>query len=116
MIKIDNVIIEFIKIIGDKTRLEILSCLEDGQEHSVTEFQDIMKKNQSTISQQLKVLFNANLVDVRNEGRQRLYKIRDKGIYKIISLINTYLININKKKMEEQMQDIIDKDILDALL
>jgi ArsR family transcriptional regulator len=67
---------DFGKIIADDTRNEIMDCLCCVW-LNVTEVVERMggKVNQPTVSHHLKVLEDANLVLVRQEGRQRFYTL-----------------------------------------
>ncbi|MFW5895589.1 MAG: ArsR/SmtB family transcription factor [archaeon] len=103
---------EFLKVLADTTRLEILNLLKDGKERIVTTIHESLNKSQSSISQQLKKLENANLLDVRKESRKKYYKIKDPQIYRILNLLSSYMSNINKDKIEE----LADIDIVDTLL
>ncbi len=68
--------VEFAKILADDTRQEIMKCLCCVW-LSVNEVVDKMdgRVNQPTVSHHLKVLADANLVSVRQEGRQRFYTL-----------------------------------------
>lgn len=103
---------DFLKILADPTRLDILKLLKDGKERIVTTIHESLGKSQSSISQQLKRLENANLLEVRKESRKKYYKIKDPQIFQILNLLNSYMSNLNKDKIEE----LADLDIVDTLL
>lgn len=115
MIEITENLTEFLKILADKTRLEILEFLRDIGEKSASEIENNLKKSQSTISQQLKILVKAKLIDVRRESRNKFYKIRDSDIFKILDNVNDFIFNMDKKEFEEKMKEYSEKDILDTL-
>lgn len=102
---------EFIKILSDPSRLDILDALKEGSEMSASEIENAIGKSQSSTSQQLKNLVNANVLNVRRESRNRYYKIRDPQIFNILIEITIYLSNINQDKIEE----LSDVDISDTL-
>ncbi|MFO8017770.1 MAG: metalloregulator ArsR/SmtB family transcription factor [Promethearchaeia archaeon] len=102
---------EFLKVLGDTTRLDILNLLKDGKERIVTTIHKSLNKSQSSISQQLKKLENANLLEVRKESRKKYYKIKDPQIYRILNLLSSYMSNLNTDKIEE----LTDIDIEDTL-
>lgn len=102
---------EFIKILSDPSRLDILDALKEGSEMSASEIEHAIGKSQSSTSQQLKNLVNANVLNVRRESRNRYYKIRDPQIFNILIEITIYLSNINQDKIEE----LSDVDISDTL-
>ncbi len=64
--------------LGDPTRRGVLELLRDG-EHSVRELTDATEVSQPAVSQHLKVLREAGLVDVRPVGARRLYRVRPDG-------------------------------------
>lgn len=73
--------ITFAKAIADETRQEImkrLCCVW----LSVNDIVDTLdgKVNQPTVSHHLKILADANLVQVRQEGRQRFYTLNQEQL------------------------------------
>ena len=78
---------------------------------SANEIENAIGKSQSSTSQQLKHLVNANILTVRRESRNKYYKIRDPQIFSIITEITIFLSNINQDKIEE----LSDTDISDTL-
>jgi len=78
-------IADFFKVFGDPTRLKILFLLERG-ERGVNSISEELCMQQSTISQQLKLLRARRLVRFRKDGRNVLYRLSDKHIHDILSL------------------------------
>jgi len=116
-------IVEFVKVLADSTRLRIIELLRDS-ERSAYDLQTILKKSQSTISQQLKILNTANIITFRKEKKTflneqgqsfsrivKMYSIRNPQIFTVLATINSFLSDLNKEKIE----DISSKDILDVL-
>ena len=71
----------FAKAVGDATRQEIMKhlCCEWLSVNEVVErLQD--RVNQPTVSHHLKVLAEAGLVDVRQDGRQRFYTLNQEQV------------------------------------
>ncbi len=64
--------------LGDPTRRAVLELLRDG-ERSVRDLTDHTDVSQPAVSQHLRVLRDAGLVDVRPAGTRRLYRIRPDG-------------------------------------
>ncbi len=64
--------------LGDPTRRVVLELLRDG-ERSVREITDHTEVSQPAVSQHLRVLREAGLVDVRPAGTRRLYRVRPDG-------------------------------------
>lgn len=61
----------FFKALGEPTRLRIVRLLAE-QELCVCELEEIMEMSQPRISQHLKVLKHAGLVNERREGQKRM--------------------------------------------
>ena len=78
-------IADFFKVFGDSTRLKILFLLEHG-ELPVNSIASALGMQQSTISQQLKLLRASRLVAHRKEGRSIFYRLNDDHIVKILSM------------------------------
>jgi DNA-binding transcriptional ArsR family regulator len=78
-------IADFFKVFGDPTRLKILFLLEGG-ERGVSSISEALGMQQSTISQQLKLLRASRLVRFRKEGRAVLYRLDDEHIHDILAL------------------------------
>ena len=102
--------IEFLKILADPTRLEILDLLKDSQKSS-SEIQKTLSRSQSTISKHLNILIDNNLIDFEKKNYIKYYKIKNANIFNLISNINSIVANINKEKFK----DIRDVDIYDTL-
>ncbi|RFU94186.1 ArsR family transcriptional regulator [Sphaerochaeta halotolerans] len=78
-------IADFFKVFGDPTRLKILFLLEQG-ERGVNAISEELKMQQSTISQQLKLLRARRLVRFRKDGRNVLYRLNDEHIHDILAM------------------------------
>ncbi len=103
--------IKLMKALGDKTRLEIIEFLKSGKEHSATEIQQVLDKEQSAISQKLKILVEANILTEKRDGRKKLYKIRDPQIFTVLKAIDIFISDRKK----EQVDEITDSDIFNTL-
>lgn len=75
---------EMFKLFADYTRLRII-CELLKKELCVCEICDILDLNQSTVSHQLQLLRNSNLVKYRREGKHIYYSLQDEHIETIIS-------------------------------
>lgn len=76
---------DFFKVFGDSTRIRIMCALFE-QELSVCCIADIVGMEQSTVSHQLRVLRQENLVKVRRDGKQSYYSLEDEHIQKIFEM------------------------------
>ncbi|APT72617.1 ArsR family transcriptional regulator [Thermosipho affectus] len=74
---------EFFKVLSDQTRLKILLALSE-KECNVTELQKITNSTQSTVSHQLRILRQTNLVRYKKIGRNVYYRLYDEHIVVII--------------------------------
>ena len=101
---------KFLRIISDPKRLEIILLLKDGEKNSA-EIQEAIDKPQPTVSQHLKILRNNNLIVTEKKDRIKYYSIKDKFIFKIISSVQSYLINLN----EDQIKALEKSSIMDTL-
>jgi DNA-binding transcriptional ArsR family regulator len=70
--------------LGDETRRGILEALSE-RERSVTELVPMFGISQPAVSQHLRVLRDAGLVDVRAEAQRRYYRVRPEG-FRVIEL------------------------------
>lgn len=86
---------DFFKALAHPARLVILEHLRSG-EKSVTDLQTRLAMDQSSVSQQLAVLRNRQIVDMRKEGTIAYYSVRDPLIFELLdvarSIFNQHLI------------------------
>ena len=76
---------ETFKVFGDLTRLKILQALF-RRELCVCDLTAVLEANQSTISHQLRILRQNNLVKFRKEGKMAYYSLADDHVEKIIEM------------------------------
>lgn len=74
----------FYYIFSDPTRILIIAALRVS-ELCVTDLCEILMLNQTTISHQLKILRDSNIVDYRRYGKILFYKVIDKNALDIIN-------------------------------
>lgn len=74
---------DLFKIFGDLTRIRILFALSSS-ELCVCAICELLDKEQSAVSHQLKVLKNANLITNRREGKTVFYRLADEHVRTII--------------------------------
>ncbi len=102
--------IEFLKVLADSTRLEILDQLKNS-EKTAKEIKEKLNRSQSTISKHLNLLIDNNLIDFEKKDNIKFYKIKNSNIFTLLSNINSTVANINSEKLK----DLIDVDIIDTL-
>ena len=78
--------VDVFKALGDPTRLKILECIKNG-EKCICEVIPYTGKSQPNVSQHLKVLKNAGIVDEHKEGTRIMINVSNKEIYKIIDKV-----------------------------
>ena len=83
--KISQAIADAFKVFGDKTRVNILFCLQD-EEMCVDDIATALSMEQSAISHQLRILKDARLVKVRKEGRFSYYSLEDEHVSTILKM------------------------------
>lgn len=74
---------DFFNVFGDLTRIKIISLLSI-REMSVGQLTELMNANQSTISHQLKVLKDNNIVAFRREKKKLIYFINNRYVEEIM--------------------------------
>ena len=106
---------DFLKVICDPTRLEILELLKNGEKTS-EEIQEALNKTQSTISLQLKKLTDENLITFEKKKEEKVgmnyYRVKYDYIFKILSYIQSFVITLQKDKVEK----LLELDKYDTLL
>ena len=97
---------EFFKALGHAARLVILEQLRTGQK-SVNELQAVLGIDQSSVSQQLAVLRNKNIVESRKEGTTVYYTVRDPMIFQLLDIARAIFNNhlIDTQAMLQQLTD-----------
>ena len=100
MSELKKEIIEFLKVLADQTRLEILDLLYQENKTS-SEIQSALNKSQSTISQHLKVLTSKNLIIFERINNLKYYKIKNLEIFKLLVDIKDFVTKINQEKLKD---------------
>ncbi len=75
--------------VGNPTRRAVLRLLRHG-ERTVREMTDALPVTQSAVSQHLRVLQDAGLVDVRAEGWRRLYRVDLDGMAEVRAWVDSF--------------------------
>ncbi len=74
--------VRLFKIFSDQTRLRMIALLIEG-EFCVQEISETLHMSQSSISHQLKLLRDQNIVEARREGKNIFYSLKDDHIKEI---------------------------------
>jgi DNA-binding transcriptional ArsR family regulator len=67
-------------VLADSTRRDIVDLLRSGSEMSVGQLVESLGITQPTVSKHLKVLRDAGIVVVREEGQHRYYRFDEKSL------------------------------------
>lgn len=76
----------FLQALANQDRL-LLLCALSQQEYSVGELEQQLGILQPTLSQQLTVLRNEGLVEVRKQGRYNYYRVADQRVQAVLALL-----------------------------
>ena len=99
----------FLKILSDPYSIEIIRLLKNNELIS-KDIQDTLKISQSYTSQELKTLKQSGIINVRKDGNIKYYYIANKSIYKVLSTMNSYILELHKEKFQRMVKsDNLDK-------
>ncbi|SHF43285.1 DNA-binding transcriptional regulator, ArsR family [Seinonella peptonophila] len=84
--------------LSDPRRLQIVMSLNDHTEQNCAVFYDLMPK--STLTHHLKVLREAGVAQVRIDGTQHFYSLREKDLEELFPGLLTSILNLNKELIE----------------
>lgn len=79
--------IKLLNALGDETRIKIVQFLMNGEQCACSIY-PVVKRAQSTVSQHLKVLEEAGVLESRREGINIWYKIKSKEAEQILKILN----------------------------
>jgi DNA-binding transcriptional ArsR family regulator len=74
------------KALAHPERLKIIDFLKGGP-RCVCELNDKTKFSQSNLSQHLKILRDAGIVDFEKEGNKVIYYVKDPRVFKILEIL-----------------------------
>lgn len=80
--------IKILSALSDPIRLELLEYLAEG-ERCVCEIIPAFQRSQSTISKHLNILYEADILERKIDGKRTLYRIRDAQVLDIIRLVDS---------------------------
>lgn len=81
--------VDIFKALADPTRLKILECIRKG-EKCICEIIPYTGKSQPNVSQHLKVLKNAGIIDERRDGTRIIIKVSKNDIYTIVDKVKDF--------------------------
>jgi DNA-binding transcriptional ArsR family regulator len=92
--------------VAEPRRRQILDVLAGG-ERPVNDLVSLLGVGQPQVSKHLRVLREVGLVDVRDEGRQRMYRLNGRSLRPIHDWIKTYERTWNERY--EAMDKLLDE-------
>lgn len=90
---------ELFKVMGDSTRIRIISLLMQGEKCVLHIAQDL-SMNQSAISHQLRILRTAGLVRPKREGKTVYYSLDDEHVEMIFEMGLEHVLHKNNNTKE----------------
>lgn len=97
------------KVMANSDRLILLCQLSQG-EKSVGELESILDIRQPTLSQQLTVLREAELVTTRRDGKNIFYRISSQSAMAVMQVLHQQICNVNR---EDRMPILITQQSKD---
>ncbi len=96
---------ELFKSMGHPTRLRILELLRTG-EKTVSELQQNLEIEASSVSQQLSLMRSRQLVDARKQGTSVYYTVRDPLVFTIMDIAREIFQNqvVNMQSMLDEQE------------
>lgn len=92
--------------VAEPRRREILDALADG-ERPVNDLVEILRLAQPQVSKHLRVLREVGLVAVRDEGRQRMYRLDGRPLKPIYDWVKSYERTWNERF--DALDDVLDE-------
>ncbi|MFH2028712.1 MAG: metalloregulator ArsR/SmtB family transcription factor [Nanoarchaeota archaeon] len=80
----------FFEVFSNKTRMMIIEALMTG-EKSVNDICKITNEEQSKISHNLRKLMECNFLDVKREGKRRIYSLNKDTTIPILQLVEKHV-------------------------
>lgn len=101
--------------VAEPRRRQILDVLAGG-EHPVNDLVARLGVAQPLVSKHLRVLRQVGLVDVRDEGRQRMYRLNGRPLKPIHDWVKNYEQTWNERyeALDELLEDLKSKEHGDA--
>ena len=90
--------IKLLKAMGDDTRIKILQYLLNGEKCACT-IVPFIGKAQPTVSQHLKILVEAGILDVRKDGVKMLYKIKNDQAVRIMEILDIPRMEVDDSQL-----------------
>jgi len=89
---------EFLRCLGDKTRLRIVKALIE-REKTVTQLVQELQSSQANISGHLKTLKNSGILKSRQQGKYVYYSL-DEDIEELLTYLENRILSLRRKAFE----------------
>jgi DNA-binding transcriptional ArsR family regulator len=101
--------------VAEPRRRQILDVLAGG-EHPVNDLVALLGLAQPQVSKHLRVLREVGLVDVRDEGRQRLYRLHGQALKPIYNWVKNYERSWSERfeALDEVLEELKGKEERDG--
>jgi DNA-binding transcriptional ArsR family regulator len=101
--------------VAEPRRRQILAVLADG-ERPVNDVVRVLGLAQPQVSKHLRVLREVGVVDVREEGRQRLYRLNGHALKPIHDWVKNYerLWSERFERLDDVLEDLKKKEVGDG--
>jgi ArsR family transcriptional regulator, arsenate/arsenite/antimonite-responsive transcriptional repressor len=80
--------VKILSALSDPIRLELLDFLYGG-ERCVCEILPAFQRSQSTISKHLNILYEADILERKVDGKRTVYRIKDPQVFEIIRMVDS---------------------------
>ncbi|MCK5283273.1 MAG: winged helix-turn-helix transcriptional regulator [Nanoarchaeota archaeon] len=87
----------FFDTISNKTRMAIIESLLRGPK-SVNDICGSINEEQSKVSHSLKRMVECNFLDVKREGKQRIYRLNQETVVPILKLVDKHVSKFCNKE------------------
>jgi len=98
--EMNSLLSKFLKVLSDPVRLSIIYYLEDNPS-TASDIQDKLDLSQSYTSHQLKKLIEVGIIESNREGKTKVFKVKEKSIFKLIAILKSFIIKLEKLKMSQ---------------
>ena len=92
----------FFDTISNKTRMSIIESLLGGDK-SVNEICSDIKEEQSKVSHSLRRLMECNFLNVKKEGKKRIYSLNQETVVPILRLVDKHVSKFCDKSCLKKM-------------
>ncbi|HHY42175.1 MAG TPA: winged helix-turn-helix transcriptional regulator [Thermoanaerobacterales bacterium] len=90
---------DFLRCLGDKTRLRILKALME-REKTVSQLVQELQSSQANISGHLKTLKNTGILKSRQQGKYVYYSLNDEDIQELLIYLEHRILSLRRKAFE----------------